>query len=117
MKRKRMAAGVPYAVELQMRKQAELQAHGEQTAQTALKLACVALNDTEGLGFYRLSRFAQHLLELVDWYYKDVELGEHQLNRRLEQMGFIISPTGGVQAFSDENGNPLHAAKAGDKHE
>lgn len=117
MKRKRTAPGVPYAVELQRRKQAELQEHAEQAAQTALKLACVALNDTEGLGFYRLSRFAQHLLELVAWYYKDEELSEHQLNRRLEQMGFIISPTGGVQAFADENGNPMHAAKAGGAHE
>lgn len=117
MKKKRTAQGVPYAVELQRRKQAELQAYGEQTAQTALKLACVALNDTEGLGFYRLSRFAQHLLELVEWYYKDPELTEHQLNRRLEQMGFIISETGGVQAYADENGQPQHAAKAGVIHE
>ena len=106
-KRKNSAQQPPYAERLRMQKQAELQAHGEQTAQTALKLACVALNDTEGLGFYRLSRFAQHLLKLVDWYYKDPELSEYQLNRRLEQMGFIISETGGVQAEADENGNPV----------
>lgn len=101
------APHLTYAQQLRMKKQAELQAHGEQTAQTALKLACIALNDTEGLGFYRLSRFAQHLLQLVDWYYKDPELSEYQLNRRLEQMGFVISATGGVQAEADENGNPV----------
>lgn len=110
-KHKGAAQQLPYAQRLRMQKQAELQAHGEQTAQTALKLACVALNDTEGLGFHRLFRFAVHLMELVDEYYTDPELYEHQLNRRLEQMGFAIGPTGGVQAHQDEDGNPVRREK------
>lgn len=108
-KKKRAAPQLPYAVELQQRKLADMQAAAEKSDQTALKLACVALNDTEKLGFYRLSRFAAHLMELVDEYYDDPELGECQLNRRLEQMGFVIGETGGVQAYAD--GNPIHAER------
>lgn len=113
-KRRGNAQQLPYAQELQQRKLAEMQAAAEKAAQTALKLACVALNDTEGLGFYRISRFSVHLMELVDEYYADPELGECQLNRRLEQMGFVIGETGGVQAYADENGNPVKGdAKSG----
>lgn len=110
-KKKRSAPQLPYAVELQMKKQAEIQAKSEYAAQTALKLAVVALNDTEGLGFYRISRFASHLMELVDEYYADPELGECQLNRRLEQMGFVIGETGGVQAYADADDKPIHAER------
>ena len=110
-KKKRAAPQLPYAVELQQRRLADMQAAAEKSAQTALKLACVALNDTEKLGFYRLSRFAAHLVELVDEYYDDPELGECQLNRRLEQMGFVIGETGGVQAYADADGNPIHAER------
>ena len=108
MKRRKGAAQqLPYAQQLQKQKRAEIDAHREEAAQTALKLACVALNDTEGLGFHRLSRFAVHLMELVDEYYSDPELGESRLNRRLQQMGFEIGPTGGIQAHQDGNGNPI----------
>lgn len=106
-KRKGAAQQLPYADRLRMKKQAELQEHSAQAVQTALKLACIALNDTEGLGFLRLTRFAQHLLEQADEYYSDPELKEYQINRRLEQMGFVITDTGGVQAMQDGNGNPV----------
>lgn len=106
-KKNRAAPHLPYAVELQLRKQAEISAEAERRAQIALKCACVALNDTEGLGYLRLSKFGVHLREIIDEYYSDVELGEMRLNRRLEQLGFEIGPQGGLLIGLDENDNPV----------
>ena len=39
------------------------------------------LNDTEGLGYLRLSRFAKHQHELTEEYYSDPEYMEEKLNQ------------------------------------
>lgn len=109
MKQKRKEPRLPYAVELQLRRQAEIQAEAERRAVTALKCGCVALNDTEGLGFARLTRFALHLKELIDEYYADPELGEMRLNRRCEQLGFLIGKHGELLADVDGEGVPVRA--------
>ena len=106
-KKKRQVPQVPYAVELQVRRQQAIADEAERRAQIALKCACVALNDTEGLGYMRLAKFGVHLRELIDEYYSDVELGEMRLNRRLEQLGFDIGPQGGLLIGLDENDNPV----------
>lgn len=85
---------IPYKDRLLMDKYSRIRDHRNDAARVALKVACVALNDTEGLGYQRLSRFAKRLQELVQEYYADPDVQEVHLNERLEQMGFIIDPNG-----------------------
>ena len=50
----------------------------------------MALNDTEGLGYQRLTKFAMRLQQLIKEYYDAPDVQEVHLNERLESMGFII---------------------------
>ena len=81
---------IPYLYRKQMEKYATIVAHRNEAAAVALQVACVALNDTEKLGYMRLSRFAKRLKELIDEYYEDPEVGAAHLKTRLEQLGFIV---------------------------
>ena len=81
---------IPYVQRKQMEKYATIKAHRDEAAMVALQVACVALNDTEGLGYIRLSRFARRLKVLIDEYYDDPEVGAAHLKTRLEQLGFIV---------------------------
>lgn len=81
---------IPYAERLRIQKEAEIVAHRNESAAIALQVACVALNDTEGLGYFRLTRFAKRTQELLKEYYDDTVLGSAHLKRRLEQLGFIV---------------------------
>ena len=81
---------IPLVQRKQMEKYATIKAHRDEAAAVALQVACVALNDTEGLGYQRLSRFARRLKVLIDEYYLDPEVGAAHLQRRLEQLGFIV---------------------------
>lgn len=81
---------IPYAERLLMQKRQQISAHRNDAAMIALQVACVALNDTEGLGYTRLSRFAKRLQELIKEYYEDPEIGSAHLKTRLEQLGFIV---------------------------
>lgn len=57
-KKNKAGSDIPYALRLQMAKVAQVRDHRDDAARVALK---VALNDTEGLGYVRLSRFAKRL--------------------------------------------------------
>ena len=81
---------IPYVQRKQMEKFATIKAHRDEAAAIALQVACVALNDTEGLGYQRLYRFARRLKILIDEYYTDTEVGAAHLKTRLEQLGFIV---------------------------
>ena len=81
---------IPYVQRKQMEKYATIAAHRDEAARIALQVACVALNDTEGLGYQRLSRFARRLKVLIDEYYTDPEVGDAHLKTRLEQLGFLV---------------------------
>lgn len=89
-KQKFQRSDIPYAERLLMQKRQNIADHRNEAASIALRVACVALNDTEGLGYQRLTRFAKRLQELIAEYYEDPEVGEAHLNTRLEQMGFLI---------------------------
>lgn len=89
-KQKFQRSDIPYAERLLMQKRQNIADHRNEAASIALRVACVALNDTEGLGYQRLTRFAKRLQELIAEYYEDPEVGETHLNTRLEQMGFLI---------------------------
>ena len=93
---------IPYLQRKQMEKYATIAAHRNEAAAVALQVACVALNDTEGLGYMRLSRFARRLKVLIDGYYADPEVGAAHLKTRLEQLGFIVK---NGHMFAVENTN------------
>lgn len=105
-KRRFQRSDIPYADRLLMEKHQKIADHRNEAARIALMVACVALNDTEGLGYMRLSRFAKHFHKQIQEYYSDTEVGEVHLKTRLEQMGFIVE-NGTMYAVQDENGNPV----------
>lgn len=81
---------IPFADRMLMQKYDSIREHRDEAARNALHLACVALNDTEGLGLKRLSKFAQRLRELIQEFYSDPEVGQVHLEKRLHQLGFKI---------------------------
>jgi hypothetical protein len=90
MKRKFQNSDIPYKDRLLMNKYRDVAKHRDEAARIALQVACVALNDTEGLGYTRLSRFAKRLQVLISEYYEDPEVGDVHLEQRLAQLGFLI---------------------------
>lgn len=109
-KAKFQRSDIPYADRLLMQKHQMIAEHRNEAARIALQVACVALNDTEGLGYTRLSRFAKRLHELIQEYYEDPEVGDAHLMKRLEQLGFLIKD-GKMLSAIDENGEPVPVAK------
>ncbi len=105
---------IPLPLRKKLAQQARIRAERQDAAETIMKLACVALNDNEGLGYTRLTRFAVHTMELVNWYYgEDPEVADAQLNGRLEQMGFKLDPKdGAVMAYIGDGGEPVKAKDA-----
>ena len=81
---------IPYAMRMQLQKYEQVRQHRDEAAKIALHLACVALNNTEGLGYLRLVRFAKEPKKLIAEYYADEEVGQAHLLHRLEQIGFLV---------------------------
>lgn len=97
---------IPYSQRMQMQRALEIRRNRKDAATTELKIAVVALNDTENLGFTRLCRFAARQQELSAAYWADPEREEAHLTSRLEKMGFQIGDDGGVMVYEDpETGN------------
>ena len=95
---------IPYKDRLLMSKCANIADHRDHAALTAMKIATVALNDTEKMGYLRLARFAHRQQELTEEYYSDPEYQEEKLNQRLEQMGFKVV-NGRLYGALDADGN------------
>lgn len=110
-KRKHQRSDIPYAQRLLMEKKATIAEHRNEAAMIALQLACVALNDTEGLGYKRLSVFAKRLQELVAEYYEDPDIGAAHLKTRLEQLGFLVKDGRMFCIENTETGQFVSAAK------
>lgn len=107
----RVRSDIPYAQRLQLQKRQQIADHRNEAAMIALQVACVALNDTEGLGYYRIARFAKRLKELIAEYYEDQEVGAAHLKTRLEQMGFIVKDGHMFIAENTETGEFVPVAK------
>ena len=103
MKKKFQRSDIPYKDRLLMQKHQQIADHRNEAARIALQVACVALNDTEGLGYQRLSRFAKRLQELIAEYYEDTDVGDAHLKTRLEQLGFLVKD-GHMFAVEDSTG-------------
>lgn len=94
---------IPYADRLLMDKYRTLAEQRNEAARIALQIACVALNNTEGLGYTRLSRFAQETERLINAYYADPETEAAHLADRLASLGFLVEGER-MYALQDENG-------------
>lgn len=97
---------IPLKDRLLMNKFSTVAEHRDHAALTAMKIATVALNDTEGMGYMRLARFAKHQQSLTEEYYSDPEYMEEKLNQRLEQLGFKVV-NGRLFGAVDDEGNTV----------
>lgn len=97
---------IPYAQRLLMDKFTTIAQHRDHAALTAMKIATVALNNTEKMGYMRLARFAKEQQKLTEEYYSDPDYMEEKLNQRLEQMGFKVV-NGRLFGAVDEEGNTV----------
>ena len=104
VRERRVRSDIPYRDRLLMDKLATVAEHRDHAALVAMKIATVALNDTEGMGYVRLSRFAMRQMELTREYYQDPDYQEEKLNQRLTQLGFLIKD-GKMYGALDENNN------------
>lgn len=104
MARKKGDTSIPYAERLRMNKFRTIAEHRDDSAITALKVACVALNDTEGLGFDRLCRFALRLQTLMAEFYANPDIEEVKLNDRLRKIGFYVDERGHLLVRRNSDG-------------
>ena len=100
----RVRSDISYKDRLLMNKFTNVAQHRDHAALTAMKIATVALNDTEGMGYLRLARFAKRQQVLTEEYCSDPEYMEAKLNQRLEQLGFKIVD-GRLFGALDDQGN------------
>ena len=110
MARGSVRSDIPYKDRLLLEKYRSIKEHRDDAARVAMKVACVALNNTEGLGYSRLIRFADELEKLLAEYYEDPDVQEVNLNKRLEQIGFKID---GKRMFgaTDQDGKAVKMGK------
>ena len=106
MKNKFRRSDITYKDRLLMNKFNSIAEHRDHAALTAMKIATVALNNTEGMGYFRLARFAKEQQKLTEEYYMDPEYQEAKLNQRLEQLGFKIV-NGRLFGAVDEEGKTV----------
>ena len=95
---------IPYKDRLMVNQFANIAQHRDHSALVANKVGMVALNDTEGLGYLRLSRFAKRYHFLNEEYYSDPEYQEAKLDERLKKLGFLVEE-GRVFCAEDEEDN------------
>lgn len=114
-KKSKNRSEIPYVQRMQMERAEQMAWHRNDAARIAMQIACVALNNTEGLGYTRLVRFAQETDKLIQEYYSDIVMGEAHLQRRLEQLGFKIQD-GRMMAATDAEGEPVSVKKWEEQH-
>ena len=105
-KQKFQRSDIPMKDRLLMNKFATVAQHRDHAALIAMKIATVALNDTEGMGYLRLARFAKRQQALTEEYYTDPDYQEEKLNQRLVQLGFKVV-NGRLFGAVDEEGNTV----------
>ena len=90
VKKPKQRSDVPYSHRMLHERDINITYHRDDAARAVLMLAMVALNDTEGMGYKRLLRFANHLMPMVHEYYSDRERMHVHVKRRLESIGFVV---------------------------
>lgn len=109
MKKRRQgtAQPLPYALQLQMRRAQEIGDERQDSAEVICKLAGFTLNEVAGWGFFRLNRFINKLMENTREFYSDREQMEHWVNKRFNDLGFLVSKDGRILCCTDEHGEPV----------
>lgn len=115
MSKRRGDTSIPYAQRLRMEQCRTIAEHRDDSAITTLKVSCVALNDTEHLGFDRLCRFALRFQELIKAYYDNPETEEVKLNDRLRKLGFHVDDRGHVYVKRNADGSVEKLKEARDE--
>ena len=110
-KRRFGRSDIPYADRLLVERYQTIAEHRNEAARVAMQLACVALNDTEGLGLFRLTRFAKELHRLIEEYYSDIEVGHAHLMQRLKQLGFVVKDDRMFVLENGESGEVVNAKR------
>ena len=95
---------IPYKDRLMVSNFATIAQHRDHSALVANKIGMVSLNDTEGHGYLRLSRWAKRYHILNEEYYKDPEYQEAKLDERLRKLGFLVED-GRVFCAEDDEDN------------
>lgn len=95
---------IPYKDRLMVGQFANIAQNRDHSALVANKIGMVSLNDTEGLGYLRLSRFAKRYHFLNEEYYKDPLYQEAKLDERLKKLGFLVED-GRVFCAEDDEDN------------
>lgn len=93
---------IPYAERLRMNKLANIAAHRDAAHLIELKLSLVSLNESEGLGYVRLSRFAKIQQRNREKYYEDPDYENEKLDQAVRQLGFIVEDGRLVCAVDDD---------------
>ena len=109
-RRKFLYSDIPLAERMLLKKYQTVKEHRDDAAKVALQIACVALNDTEGLGYQRLTKFAARVQELSKEYYEDTEVGDAHLEQRLSQLGFLVE-NGHIFSVENEEGKLINSKK------
>lgn len=108
---KHYRSDIPYKDRLLMQRFNSVAEHRNDAARIAMKIACVALNNVEKLGYQRLVRFANEQQRLTELYYADPEVQGAHLDERLEKLGFCCAG-GKLLGMLDENGKPVKMTDA-----
>lgn len=93
---------IPYAERLRANKLANIANHRDDAHLVELKLSLVSLNQSEGLGYVRLSRFAKIQNENREKFYKDPEYESVKLDQAVRQLGFIVEDGRLICAVDEE---------------
>lgn len=115
-KRDRQFSQLPYVQRVAIRKASQIQAEREDAALNAVKVFLVTLADVHGYGLKRLAEVAGPCEKNLIEFYSDRERMEYHLDRRLEEIGFVIE-RGKIMVMMDENGNPVKASAVQDEGE
>lgn len=94
---------IPYAERLRINRLEHIATHRDDAHLVELKIALVSLNETEGLGYVRLSRFARRQQENRDKFYQDPEYERVKLDQAVRQLGFVVED-GRLVCAVDEDG-------------
>lgn len=105
-KAKFQRSDIPFKDRLLMQKFNNIAEHRDHAALTAMKIATLALNRTEKMGYFRLAKFAKEQQKMTEEYYSDPEYYEVKLNQGLEQLGFRVV-NGRLYGAVDEAGNTV----------
>lgn len=99
----RQRSDIPYVERLRINKLANIASHRDDAHLTELKLSLVSLNQSEGLGYVRLSRFAKIQQENREKFYSDPEYESIKLDQAVRQLGFVVED-GRIICAVDESG-------------